>query len=197
MFLAQRSWILLACSHSSGVNMIFLHTLRLRLSRQPIRKHLPAGAGTVHSISRASGPEVSPTMGSGSPGKPLHACGASMCGHTCVACYPRIRSRDRGWFRTMRPWDSLRDDHAHCSAPYVISFSGNDLLHIHHPSEKRRPVWTLDKLLVQTAIGAPQIFLRSPDCRSAVPVSSFRFGPWDGRFLTFRRSDRSIGGTVR
>ena len=29
------------------------------------------------------------------------------------------------------------------------------------------------------------------------PVSSFRFGPWDGRSLTFRRSDRSIGGTVR
>ena len=148
MFLAQRSWILLACSHSSGVNMIFLHMLRLRLSHQPIRKHLPTGAGTVHSISRVSGPEALPTMGSGSPGKPPHACGASMCGHTCVACYPRIRSRDRGWFRMMRPWDSLRDDRAHCSAPYVISFSGNNLLHIHHPSRKRRPVWTLDKLLV-------------------------------------------------
>ena len=141
MFLAQRSWILLACSHSSGVNMIFLHMLRLRLSRQPIRKHLPTGAGTVHSISRVSGPEALPTMGSGSPGKPPHVCGASMCGHTCVACYPRIRSRDLGWFRMMRPWDSLRDDRAHCSAPYVISFSGNNLLHIHHPSRQRRPVW--------------------------------------------------------
>ena len=65
-----------------------------------------------------------------------------------LACYSRIRSRDRGWFRMMRPWDSLRDDRAHCSAPYVISFSGNNLLHIHHPSRKRRPVWTLDKLLV-------------------------------------------------
>ena len=114
--------------------------LRLRLSRQPIRKHLPTGAGTVHSISRVSGPEALPTMGSGSPGKPPHACGASMCGHTCVACYPRIRSRDLGWFRMMRPWDSLRDDRAHCSAPYVISFSGNNLLHIHHPSRQRRPV---------------------------------------------------------
>ncbi|ERI84130.1 hypothetical protein BIFBIF_00213 [Bifidobacterium bifidum ATCC 29521 = JCM 1255 = DSM 20456] len=122
--------------------------LRLRLSRQPIRKHLPTGAGTVHSISRVSGPEALPTMGSGSPGKPPHVCGASMCGHTCVACYPRIRSRDLGWFRMMRPWDSLRDDRAHCSAPYVISFSGNNLLHIHHPSRQRRPVWTLDKLLV-------------------------------------------------
>lgn len=127
---------------------VFLHTLRLRLSRQPIRKHLPTGAGTVHSISRVSGPEALPTMGSGSPGKPPHVCGASMCGHTCVACYPRIRSRDLGWFRMMRPWDSLRDDRAHCSAPYVISFSGNNLLHIHHPSRQRRPVWTLDKLLV-------------------------------------------------
>lgn len=99
MFLAQRSWILLACSHSSGANMIFLHMLRLRLSRQPIRKHLPTGAGTTHSISRVSGPEVSPTMGSGSPGKPLHACGASMCGHTCVACYPRIHINGLGTAR--------------------------------------------------------------------------------------------------
>ena len=49
---------------------VFLHTLRLRLSRQPIRKHLPAGAGTAHSISRVSGLEASPTMGTGSPGKP-------------------------------------------------------------------------------------------------------------------------------
>ena len=143
--------------------------LRLRLSRQPIRKHLPTGAGTVHSISRVSGPEALPTMGSGSPGKPPHVCGASMCGHTCVACYPRIRSRDLGWFRMMRPWDSLRDDRAHCSAPYVISFSGNNLLHIHHPSRQRRPVWTLDKLLVSTAIGAPQFFLRSPDCQKYGP----------------------------
>lgn len=86
MFLAQHSWIFLACSHSSGVNMIFLHTLRLRLSRQPIRKHLPAGAGTAHSISRVSGLEASPTMGTGSPGKPSRTCGASTCGHTCVAC---------------------------------------------------------------------------------------------------------------
>lgn len=86
MFLAQRSWILLVCSHSSGVNMIFLHTLRLRLSRQPIKKHLPAGAGTAHSISHVSGLEASPTMGTGSPGKPSRTCGASTCGHTYVAC---------------------------------------------------------------------------------------------------------------
>ena len=73
-------------THSSGVNMIFLHTLRLRLSRQPIKKHLPAGAGTAHSISHVSGLEASPTMGTGSPGKPSRTCGASTCGHTYVAC---------------------------------------------------------------------------------------------------------------
>lgn len=53
MFLAQRSWILLVCSHSSGVNMIFLHTLRLRLSRQPI----PRGSwnGSFHKPRQRSG----------------------------------------------------------------------------------------------------------------------------------------------
>ena len=63
----------LACSHSSGANMIFLHMLRLRLSRQPIRKHLPTGTGMAHSISRVSGPDALPAMGPGSSGKPLHA----------------------------------------------------------------------------------------------------------------------------
>lgn len=151
--------------------------LRLRLSRQPIRKHLPTGAGTVHSISRVSGPEALPTMGSGSPGKPPHVCGASMCGHTCVACYPRIRSRDLGWFRMMRPWDSLRDDRAHCSAPYVISFSGNNLLHIHHPSRQRRPVWTLDKLLVRRQSGLRRFFCGAPIAKSMVPGVLIPFRP--------------------
>ena len=99
MFLAQRSWILLVCSHSSGVNMIFLHTLRLRLSRQPIKKHLPAGAGTAHSISHVSGLEASPTMGTGSPGKPSRTCGASTCGHTYVACYSHIHINGLGTAR--------------------------------------------------------------------------------------------------
>lgn len=128
MFLAQRSWILLACSHSSGVNMIFLHMLRLRLSRQSIRKHLPTGAGTVHSISRVSGPEALPTMGSGSPGKPPHAWRACVATHASLAIPVSVPKIGDG-FRMMRPWDSLRDDRAHCSAPYVISFSGNNLLH--------------------------------------------------------------------
>lgn len=151
--------------------------LRLRLSRQPIRKHLPTGAGTVHSISRVSGPEALPTMGSGSPGKPPHVCGASMCGHTCVACYPRIRSRDLGWFRMMRPWDSLRDDRAHCSAPYVISFSGNNLLHIHHPSRQRRPVWTLDSCWFRRQSGLRRFFCGAPIAKSMVPGVLIPFRP--------------------
>ncbi len=74
-------------SHSSGVNMIFLHTLRLRLSRQPIANHHhPPGNGTHCFPSRESGPEALPTKGCGSPAKPSRQRGASMCGHTCVAC---------------------------------------------------------------------------------------------------------------
>lgn len=136
-------------------------------------------------------------MGSGSPGKPPHVCGASMCGHTCVACYPRIRSRDLGWFRMMRPWDSLRDDRAHCSAPYVISFSATTccIFIIHQDSGDQFGRWTSCWFRRQSGSADFSAEPRLPKVWS--PVSSFRFGPWDGRSLTFRRSDRSIGGTVR
>ena len=151
--------------------------LRLRLSRQPIRKHLPTGAGTVHSISRVSGPEALPTMGSGSPGKPPHVCGASMCGHTCVACYPRIRSRDLGWFRTMRPWDSLRDDRAHCSAPSSSALAATTccIFIIHQDSGDQFGRWTSCWFRRQS--GLRRFFCGAPIAKSMVPGVLIPFRP--------------------
>lgn len=95
MFLDQRSWTRLACSHSSGVNMIFLQMLRLRLSRQPTG-HLHTRSEAHRFSSRESGPEAPPTKGNGSPVKPPRPRGASKCGHTCVACYSHIRIHELG-----------------------------------------------------------------------------------------------------
>ena len=136
--------------------------------------------------------------GSGSPGKPPHACGASMCGHTCVACYPRIRSRDRGWFRMMRPWDSVEGMIA-LIAPLLTSSALAAttccIFIIHQESGDQFGRWTSCWFRRQSGLRRFSAEPRLPKVWS--PVSSFRFSPGDGRFLTFRRSDRSIGGTVR
>lgn len=58
-------------------------------------------------------------MGFGSPGQVGPHRGPSERTYVRVTCYPRIHSMDRGRFRTMRPWDSVDDCRAHCSAPYV------------------------------------------------------------------------------